>query len=322
VFGPPSPSNGSAGNLLSLSWAISINDPEGNLFSWTIQCSNSQRSNGTGASNGTKLLSLSGLASSKAYTVWVNATDPTGSGVYTRKWYTFTTKKVSAMTVTITKPLENTLYVRNKPLLSLPKNTIIYGPITITANVTSDQSITRVEFWVDGKLKGTVATAPYTYLWKPIIQFKGLSLKHTIKVIAYDSSGNHASADLNVTKWRFHPLPFIIAGVTGVGIASPLFKHASSFFKHTTVRGLFFNVQNTMFTTSFYALHIHYRTTGPFRYVRGVISFRSCTGGTIIGPILSLQMGPLHNIMYGTFTFLGDIHYKEVVLDKDSLILS
>jgi len=25
------------------------------------------------------------------YKVWINATDPTGSGLYTRKWYTFTT---------------------------------------------------------------------------------------------------------------------------------------------------------------------------------------------------------------------------------------
>ena len=42
VFGTPSPANGSTGNLLSLTWSIPINDPEGNTFSWTIQCSNGQ----------------------------------------------------------------------------------------------------------------------------------------------------------------------------------------------------------------------------------------------------------------------------------------
>ena len=92
VFGTPSPANGSTGNLLSLTWSIPINDPEGNTFTWTIQCSNGQVNSGTGASNGTKSLSLSGLANSTSYKVWVNATDPTGSGLYTRRWYTFTTK--------------------------------------------------------------------------------------------------------------------------------------------------------------------------------------------------------------------------------------
>jgi len=91
VFGTPSPANGSTGNLLSLTWSIPINDPQGNPFSWTIQCSNRQTTSGTGASNGTKSLALSGLTNSTSYKVWVNATDPTGSGLYTRKWYTFTT---------------------------------------------------------------------------------------------------------------------------------------------------------------------------------------------------------------------------------------
>jgi hypothetical protein len=93
VFGTPSPANGSINNLLSLTWSIPINDHDGDLFSWTIQCSNGQKTNKTGASNGTKSLSLLGLAYSTTYKVWVNATDPTGSGLYTRKWFTFTTQQ-------------------------------------------------------------------------------------------------------------------------------------------------------------------------------------------------------------------------------------
>ena len=91
VFGTPSPTNGSTGSLLSFSWSISINDPDGNVFSWTIQCNNGQTSSGIGASNGTKSLALSGLVYSTSYKVWVNATDPDGSGLYTRRWYTFST---------------------------------------------------------------------------------------------------------------------------------------------------------------------------------------------------------------------------------------
>ena len=49
VFGTPSPANGSTGKPLSLTWSIPISDPEGNTFSWTIQCSNGQTNSGTGA---------------------------------------------------------------------------------------------------------------------------------------------------------------------------------------------------------------------------------------------------------------------------------
>jgi hypothetical protein len=93
VFGTPSPTNGSTGNPLSLNWSIPINDPEGNTITWTIQCNNGQVKNGTGETNGTKKLTLSGLTNATNYKIWVNATDPTGSSLYTRKWYTFTTQQ-------------------------------------------------------------------------------------------------------------------------------------------------------------------------------------------------------------------------------------
>ena len=304
VFGTPTPSDGSTNNPLSFTWSIPISDPEGNIFSWTIQCSNGQTNSGSDAVNWTKTLALSGLESSVTYKVGVNATDPCGSGLYTNKWYTFTIKQVPAMKVIITKPLENILYIQDQQRMSLPKSTIIYGPITITANVTSEMSITRVEFYVDGRLKTTDTAAPYIYLWNPTVSFNVLSPTHAIKVVAYDSEGNSVSAELDVTKWRFHLLPSTIAGGTIGGVI------ALKFIPHTTVTGLFFNVQQSTFTTSFYALRVHYWTAEPSRHVRGVINFKSCTGGMIIGPISLLKIGPLHNFMYGTFTFLGDIQYN------------
>jgi hypothetical protein len=92
MFDTPSPADGSTGNLLSFSWSIPINDPDGDSFNWAIQCSNGQSANANSASNGTKSLSLSGLIYSTTYTVHVNAVDPTGSGQWTRRLYTFTTK--------------------------------------------------------------------------------------------------------------------------------------------------------------------------------------------------------------------------------------
>ena len=90
VFGTPNPNNGSTGNLLSFTWQIPINDPDGDDFDWNIDCSNGQYNSANDDTNGTKSLSLSGLSFSTTYTVWVNASD--GFASSTREWFTFTTK--------------------------------------------------------------------------------------------------------------------------------------------------------------------------------------------------------------------------------------
>jgi hypothetical protein len=215
-------------------------------------------------------------------------------------WH-FTTKQEGFLTVIITRPLENTFYFNDvEKSISLPGNTFIYGMITITANVSSETDVVRVEFYVDGKLKFNDTEASYSYLWQPFIQFNGLSLKRTIKVIAYDSQGHNATAELNVTKWRFHALPFIIAGIA----------MASRLLLHTTVKGLVFNLKESRIAVSFYAIRTHYKTLGPFNSARGVINFKSCMGGILIGPIKMHRFGPFHKFAYGSFTVLGEIHYN------------
>jgi hypothetical protein len=92
VLGTPSPANGSTNRPLSFTFSIPINDPNGNLFSWTIQCSNGQTKTRTGQTGGTYSMTLVGLTSARTYRVWVNATDLTSSGQYTRRWYTYTTR--------------------------------------------------------------------------------------------------------------------------------------------------------------------------------------------------------------------------------------
>ena len=112
-FGTPSPTNGSANNPINLSWSILISDPEGNTFTWLIQCSNGQTNNGADESNGTKTLALSSLSNGTTYTVWVNATDSGGSGVYNREWYTFTTEGNQPPIFGLPTPSNGSL---NKPL--------------------------------------------------------------------------------------------------------------------------------------------------------------------------------------------------------------
>jgi hypothetical protein len=91
AFGTPQPANNSINRPLDIYWNVPLIDPNGDTFTWSIQCSNGQTKTKNGETNGTKQIHLTGLAYFTSYKVWVNATDPGGSGLYTRRWYTFTT---------------------------------------------------------------------------------------------------------------------------------------------------------------------------------------------------------------------------------------
>ena len=56
--------------------------------------------------------------------------------------------------------------------------------------------IMHIDFYIDDNLKATVSDAPYSFLWDDK-SFK----RHTIKIVAYDVSGNFASDEINVFKF-------------------------------------------------------------------------------------------------------------------------
>jgi len=95
--------------------------------------------------------------------------------------------------VEITKPLENSFYLHNSHLFSIPGKTIIFGPIDVTVDVNTDSEMEKVEFYIDGKLKKTVTEDPFTFRWRPFKLFK-----HTIKVVAYNKDGNYAEDEIKV----------------------------------------------------------------------------------------------------------------------------
>jgi PKD repeat protein len=194
VFGNPSSLNGSTGNLLNFTWSISISDPEGDMFSWSIQCSNGQANSETGASNGTKSLVLSGLAYSTTYKVWVNATDPTGSGLWTRRWYTFNTKA-------------------NQP----PNPPTIKGPAKGKAGTATAYNFTAIDHdgdeiyyfidWGDNSSSGWIGPYPSSHeITQSHTWSKGT---YTIKAKTKDSYDDESGwATLSVTMPYSYSIPF------------------------------------------------------------------------------------------------------------------
>ena len=97
------------------------------------------------------------------------------------------------MHVDIEKPNDGYLYVFNKEIMPLPKNTIIIGELTVEANAYSEHGIDKVEFYIDDELKHEDDEFPHEWLWD-----KRTFGRHEIKVIAYDNKENNAKDKLEV----------------------------------------------------------------------------------------------------------------------------
>ena len=76
----------------------------------------------------------------------------------------------------------------------------ISGQVTVTASASDDRGVTQVEFYVDGGLKATDTSDPYSYRWSTIKEAAG---PHTLQAKAYDAAGHSGSSALvNVTVKR------------------------------------------------------------------------------------------------------------------------
>ena len=106
-----------------------------------------------------------------SHTIQVKATDPSGN-VGSSAVSTVNVTDQTAPTVSITAPTSS----------SLLRGTVA---INATAADTGGTSVTKVEFYVDGVLKGTSATAPYTNNWDTTTS---TNATHSLSAKAYDGA--------------------------------------------------------------------------------------------------------------------------------------
>ncbi len=202
---------------------------------------------------------------------------------------------ISSINVNITNPLPNSFYLANTKILSLPNGIIVYGSIDITANVSSTKSVDRVEFYVNNRLKHTDNEAPYSYKWRAI-----KSLRHTIRVVAFDSTDNSSNDSIQVFKWRVHPIFLITASAVGIKILSRLL--GDSLLGHTIIRGTVFNMKSAGRDVTFNAIRLRYTEFTPSSRSTGVIKFQKCRIRDT-GLDRKYTIGPL-----GSFTFIFGIY--------------
>jgi len=103
--------------------------------------------------------------------------------------------------VELIKPKKGFLYINDNEKIRLLLCTIIVGPLTIIVNATDDDGIDKVEFYIDDEKIGEDSTNQYSYLYNETTL---IPRRHTLKVIAYDNTGNNKSCSITFWQLRYH----------------------------------------------------------------------------------------------------------------------
>jgi len=72
----------------------------------------------------------------------------------------------------------------------------VSGTVTFSASASDNVGVAKVEFYVDGAIRSTDTTSPYSWSWNTTT-FANSS--HTLKAIAYDAANNSTSSQITVT---------------------------------------------------------------------------------------------------------------------------
>ena len=93
------------------------------------------------------------------------------------------------------------------------------GVVTVSAAATDNTGVSKVEFYLNGVLKSTTASAPYTYSWNTAALANG---SYTLSAKAYDAAGNmgqSASVAVSVFNDTVAPSVAIAAPLAGSSVA-------------------------------------------------------------------------------------------------------
>ena len=99
--------------------------------------------------------------------------------------------------ISIISPKQNYIYFANNQIIPFLV-TLVIGKIDIKVDVLAQKGIDRVELYIDNKLKYNDTNSSFNLTWSEISLFR---IRHTIKVIAYDSIGKQVSNELKI--WKF-----------------------------------------------------------------------------------------------------------------------
>ncbi len=130
--------------------------------------------------------SLLGSTASTPYTYTWNTAGLSGSQSLSAKAYDAAGNIGASAWIAVTAPPPPDTV---KPVVSIssPLNgATVSGSVVISSTASDNVGVTKVEFYLNGSLLGSKASAPYTYTWNTV----GLSGSQSLSAKAYDAAGN------------------------------------------------------------------------------------------------------------------------------------
>jgi len=316
IISNPIPSDGEVNVSINLSHLeFTLNDPQGLNMSYTVKTSPDIGSSfAIDIVNGTYSVNISNLEYATQYLWCVNVTNEQTPRSWTNETFNFTTvdeEVEPTLSIEIITPQQDSFYFQNKQMNLIPvqDKTIVYGKITLQAQVSSDIEIEKVEFEITNPIRTVTYTAEntsdeaiYIFNWD-LMELKSpfIGTDTTITVIVTDVEGNTATDEIDIFKWRFHPLLFV-AGAAFV--LNPNTKLVRSPQGYTVVRGLVFNPRVQGKTMTFRAIRLHYTKVGLFQTENGVLIGNKCSINTK-SPNVQVSMGPFGMVSWVFIVYRG-----------------
>ncbi|UCH88337.1 MAG: S8 family serine peptidase [Thermoplasmata archaeon] len=131
------------------------------------------------------IITLTGLSSKTTYHFRVSSADEVGNEPVTSQDNMFETK----LPPDFTPPFA---------LITSPSNNaVLTGTVSIEADVSDNQGVAKVEFYINDKLEFTDYEQDYYFLWDTTDGFYPDG-QHSIRIVAADLSGNEASFEIKV----------------------------------------------------------------------------------------------------------------------------
>lgn len=120
------------------------------------------------------------------------------NGEQLRNWWDFIYDFDSALAQgkSLTQPTSPDTQPPIVSITSPSEGSTVSDSVSVKADASDNVGVSKVEFIVDGVIKGEDTTAPFTYSWNSASYSNG---SHSVKAKAYDAAGNNSVYSISVT---------------------------------------------------------------------------------------------------------------------------
>jgi hypothetical protein len=272
--------------------------------------SSTQPFSGTGATNGASPINVQNQTSAT-----INGLDPSHVYYFAVTAYNASGVESSYSNIAILPELVPPTISLNSPT----NNANVSGTVSVTANVSDNVGVAKVEFYVNGVLQTTDTSTPYLYSWNTSAFAAGTN---TLMAKAYDAAGNvgqSTSVNVTVVKDTSAPTVSISAPTNNATVSGMLTVTADASDNIGVSRVEFY--ENGALRAAVNSSPYSYKwDTSASANGAYTISARAYDAAGNVGQSVSVLI-TVNNIATAPVPLMGDVSGDSVVTVADALIV-